>query len=113
MCFKEKVVNMKVFSKIMTLVGICVLFFTCAALLLSYFGVMEIGENRQSMVFCALGIALLCYAPRKYVAIAESERDPQSQKESKSGSSARRALVMQVSAGIIMLALSLFKFLKG
>ena len=101
---------MKVFSKIMTLVGICVLFFTCAALLLSYFGIMEIGENRQSMVFCALGIALLCYAPRKYVAIAESERDS---RKNKSSDSARRALIMQVSAGIIMLALSVFKFLKG
>lgn len=99
---------MKTFARIMTVIGIIILFSTCAVFLLSYYGVIEIGNNISSMVFCALGLAFLCYSPKRYVSYTEKEAS-----EKKPDPAGRRAFIMYVSAGIIMLVLSVVKFLNS
>lgn len=95
---------MKIFAKIMTGVGIFILAFTCLVLVLAQNQVIQIGKSLSSIVFCSLGLAFLCYSPRKYVACLENEKNSPEQNKN------RRAFILELSAGIIMIIISIVKF---
>ena len=63
---------MKLFSKVMTIAGILILLGTCVLLLGEANGAVQLGPAKSSVVFCALGLALLCYSPRRYLTYDES-----------------------------------------
>lgn len=98
---------MKLFSKIMTVIGIWILLSTCIVLVLGYYNIVELTCNIKSVVFCSLGLALLCYAPRKYIKYTENEKE-----SNELDYENRRHFKLQISAGIILIVLSYIQFIK-
>jgi hypothetical protein len=97
---------MKLFSRVMTIVGIVILLGTCILLLGEANGALQLGPAKSSVVFCALGLALLCYSPRQYAAYDEAIKAG----DEKKAPQALAGLILQASAGLIMVVISVVKY---
>ncbi len=98
--------QMKLFSRVMTIVGIVILLGTCVLLLGEANGAIQLGPAKSSVVFCALGLTLLCYSPRQFVAYDEAIKAG----DEKKAPQALASLILHSSAGLIMIGISIVKY---
>ncbi|MBR4448973.1 MAG: hypothetical protein IKS30_02120 [Treponema sp.] len=98
--------TMKLFSRVMTIAGILILLGTCALLLGEANGAVQLGPAKSSVVFCALGLALLCYSPRRYLAYDESIKVG----DEKKAPQFLATFILQSAAGLIMVIISIVKY---
>lgn len=92
----------------MQIFGIVILLSVCAVFVLANKNIVQIDRTHiNSVVFCALGMNFLCAAPAKYIIFKEAKT---LDKDKKSVSLSFAAFVLNVSAGIILIVLSVIKF---
>ena len=103
--------NMRKFATFMSVLGIVVLLGTCAVFVAARKGFIQIDTAHiQSVVFCSLGIAFLCFVPSKIVVYQEAKTEDEDETaEIKS----RNAVILNGSAGLILIGLSIFKYFKN
>lgn len=103
--------NMRKFATFMSVLGIAVLLGTCAVFVAAQKGFIQIDTAHiQSVVFCSLGIAFLCFVPSKIVVYQEAKTEDE---DETAEIKARNAVILNGSAGLILIGLSIFKYFKN
>ena len=96
------------FALFMQITAIIILLGTCAIFVLASRGKIEIDKTHiNSAVFCALGLSFLCFVPSKFIIYKESCLFNEDEKNKNSAFS---AFVLNLSAGLILVLLSIWKF---
>ena len=96
------------FALFMQITAIIILLGTCAIFVLASRGKIEIDKTHiNSAVFCALGLSFLCFVPSKFIVYKESCLFNEDEKNKNSAFS---AFVLNLSAGLILVLLSIWKF---